>query len=105
MATKHVGQSAIPSNQPRLLPVMAAVLLWLAVIGSALGVVYSTHQSRQLTNQLAKEQAKSAELAEQWGQYLLERSAWGAYNRVEALASDQLQMSPPEAEHIVVVER
>lgn len=83
--------------------VVGVCLLWLAVLASAMGVVYSTHQTRQLTNELARAQAESAQLQEVWGQYLLERSAWGAYARVESLAKDKLNMQPPAAEAIIVV--
>ncbi len=84
---------------------LVSVVLWLTVLVSALAVVYSTHQARLLTNQLAAAEAESARLQVQRGQYLLERSAWGAYSRVETLAAEQLHMTLPQAEHIVVVEQ
>lgn len=90
---------------PRWLVSMAACLLWLAVVCSALAVVYTTHKARQLTNQLATAQAQSADLQVVRGQYLLERSALGAYSRVETMATDELHMQPPAAEAIVVVEQ
>lgn len=78
-------------------------VLWIAVLASAFGVVYSTHITRVNTNILAQEQAKSSELQLQWGRYLLERSTWAAYSRVEKIASDELDMSVPEASEIVIV--
>lgn len=105
MASKAASQTYTAQKEPQVAQVLGVCLLWLAVVGSALAVVYSTHQSRQLTNQLAKAQAESAQLQEVWGQYLLERSAWGAYSRVESLAVDKLNMQPPAAEAIIVVEQ
>ncbi|BFM06222.1 cell division protein FtsL [Halioxenophilus aromaticivorans] len=104
MASQSAEQAATV-HQPRWLVSMAACVLWLAVVCSALAVVYSTHKARQLTNQLAKAQAESADLQVVRGQYLLERSALGAYSRVETMAVDKLHMQPPAAEAIVVVEQ
>ncbi|WP_317930926.1 cell division protein FtsL [Halioxenophilus sp. WMMB6] len=84
---------------------LLVAVLWVLVLASAVAVIYTSHQSRQLTAELAVAQSESAALQEQWGQYLLERSAWGAYSRVENLAVEKLQMAPPPAESIVVVER
>ncbi|GAB2191332.1 cell division protein FtsL [Sessilibacter sp. MAH2] len=80
-------------------------LLWLAVLASAFGVIYSTHITRMNTNILAQEQSKSSELQLQWGRYLLEKSTWAAYARVEKIASDELKMSAPNAKEIVIVAR
>lgn len=81
------------------------VALWLAVVASALAVVRATHEARQLTNRLAKAETEAAELQVQRGQYLLERSAWGAYSRVESMASEKLNMALPAAEQIIVIEK
>ena len=99
----HKAQLQQPSR-PKGLWLVCAVL-WLAVVSSALAVVHSTHKARVFTNKLAQAEAESAQLQVQRGQYLLERSAWGAYSRVESLAADQLSMMLPQARDIVVVER
>ncbi len=104
MASKAAQQPST-TQQPRWLVSMAMCLLWLTVVCSALAVVYSTHKARQLTNQLATAQAESADLQVVRGQYLLERSALGAYSRVETMATDELHMQPPAAEAIIVVEQ
>jgi len=76
----------------------------LCVLASGLAVVYSTHLSRQLFAQLDQMQRETNELHMEWGQYLLERSTWSAFDRVENIASNRLNMHVPEHEHIVIVE-
>lgn len=88
---------------PSVWMIILVCLLWLAVLASAFGVIYSTHITRVNTNILAQEQSRSSELQLQWGRYLLERSTWAAYARVEKIASDELDMSAPDAKEIVIV--
>ena len=39
----------------------------------------------------------------EWGQLLLEQSAWGSHSRVETTVVEQLQMSVPPAQKIILV--
>ncbi|NIB40065.1 cell division protein FtsL [Pseudomaricurvus alkylphenolicus] len=79
-------------------------VLWLLVLGSALAVVRSTHESRTQLNELEVLRREAAFLHEQWGQYLLEQSAWSAYGRIEQQAREQLQMIVPKGEQLVMVQ-
>jgi len=79
-------------------------LLWLAVMASALAVVASTHKHRQQVDRLETLRQEADELQVVWGQYLLERSTWASYSRVERLAREKLSMRLPRAEDIVVVQ-
>jgi len=47
---------------------------------------------------------QAAELQVEWGQYLLEQSAWAAYSRIERLALQDLDMIIPDSGKIVMVE-
>ena len=105
MAIQSSHSVPVHNAAPKRGLVLVVAALWVAVVLSALTVVYSTHKSRVLTNQLAEAEAEAAQLKVQRGQFLLERSAWGAYSRVESLAADKLAMGLPEAAEIVVVER
>jgi len=80
-------------------------LLWVAVMLSGIGVVYSTHLSRQLFNELEGQRRTAAELHVEWGQYLLEQSTWAAYSRVERIAAEKLEMESPAGQQIIVVQR
>lgn len=85
------------------LPMLGVMLLWIGVIVTALGVVYTTHLHRQLVHQLEVEKRQTGELQVTWGRYLLEQSTWAAYNRVERIAVEKLDMQIPDTETIVVV--
>lgn len=80
------------------------VVLWLLVVGSALGVVYTTHEGRQHLNELETLRREAAQLQVEWGQYLLEQSTWAAYSRIEQIALGKLQMQVPETEQIIVLD-
>ncbi|WP_460853009.1 cell division protein FtsL [Pseudomaricurvus hydrocarbonicus] len=79
------------------------VLLWALVLASAFGVVRSTHEARARLNQLEVMRREAAQLHVQWGQYLLEHSAWSAYGRIEKEATEKLHMTIPRGEQLVMV--
>lgn len=84
---------------------LVAALMWLLVIASALAVVASTHEVRKHTNTVETLRREAAQLQVEWGQYLLEQSTWASYSRVEAIATQKLNMYPATAEQIVMVKR
>ncbi len=80
---------------------LLAVVLLLAV--SALAVVHSSYQARQVFSALQQEHRETVRLEEEWGRLLLEQSTWASHARVEHLARTKLQMTPPEGRNIHVV--
>src|SRR5690606_31538785 len=81
---------------------MVAVLLLLVVI-SALSVIYSTHRSRTLFNELQQLQRQEWALDEEWERLLLEQSTWGAHERVNQIAETKLDMVLPDPAAIRVM--
>ena len=81
------------------------LILWLLVLISAMAVVRSTHEARAQLNQLEVMRREAAQLHVQWGQYLLEQSAWWAYGRIEKQATDSLDMVIPRGEQLIVVSK
>tara|TARA_R110001592_G_scaffold363352_2_gene684898 strand:+ start:169194 stop:169433 length:240 start_codon:yes stop_codon:yes gene_type:complete len=77
--------------------------VWVAVICSALSVIYVSHLCRQLYSDLSKLEQESNTLQVEWGRYLLEQSSWASLSRIEQLAKDQLEMRVPGPEEIVVI--
>lgn len=73
------------------------------VFASALGVVAAKHQSRQLFIELEALKAERDELNIEWGKLTLEQATWATPTRVERIARDRLEMTPPPAERIVIV--
>ncbi|CAA0083807.1 Cell division protein FtsL [BD1-7 clade bacterium] len=80
-----------------------SLLLWPAVILSALAVVFTTHASRQ--NFIAWQNLikQGQEFEVEWGQLLIERSTLASYTRLEQIAAEKLDMAVPTAKQIVVV--
>ncbi|MBM7332360.1 MAG: cell division protein FtsL [Alcanivorax sp.] len=80
-----------------------APLLLLMVVASALGVAYSVHEARRLTDRTQQLLSEQAALETRWGQLLLEHSTWGSYARVERLAREELGMKLPETDERVLI--
>jgi len=78
-------------------------LLVAMVIISALSLVYSRHQNRQLFSTLHQLRAERDALDIEWGRLLLEEGAWSQHQRVENTARQRLGMDLPPAERIVLV--
>ncbi len=79
------------------------LVLFLAVLGSALAVSYSAHWNRQLLNELYAELSVRDRAQAEWGRLILEQSTWTAHSRIETLASEQLDMRIPEAAEVRMV--
>lgn len=85
---------------PRLISVGA---LLVAVLASAIGVVFSTHQSRKLFTELQAVQTQRDKLDIEWGRLQLEQSTWATHGRIEKLARERLDMRLPTTESAEIV--
>lgn len=79
------------------------LMLSLVVVMSAIGVVQSSHLSRQLFAEQAILLDRNDQLQLEWAQLLLEQSAWSSPNRLEGIASQKLGMRAPDAEEIKLI--
>lgn len=79
------------------------VFVWCAVLASSLGVVYTTHSTRQATQTLESLRNEATALQVEAGQFLLERSTLSTYARIEQLASNELEMKVPKSSQIMLV--
>ena len=79
------------------------LLLFLAVLLSAIGVSYSAHWNRQLLNSLYAELSVRDKAQAEWGRLILEQSTWTAHNRIESMAAERLQMRIPDAAEVQMV--
>lgn len=68
---------------------------------SAMGVIYSKHQSRKRFVELTQLQQHRDELNTYWGRLQLEQSTWSTHGRIERLARTQLQMAIPDNSKVV----
>jgi cell division protein FtsL len=89
-------------NHRRLLP-LAMPLLWLAVLGSAVQVIYARHKARDIFVHLEKLNAHRDSLDMEWGRLQLEQSYWSSHAFVEHVANAKLQMSLPQTREVRIV--
>lgn len=80
------------------------LVLFVAILVSAVAVSYSAHWSRQLLNELYGELSVRDKAQAEWGRLILEQSTWTAHNRIEALASERLQMRIPDPAEVRMVQ-
>lgn len=79
------------------------IVLLLAVLVSAMGVVYTQHTSRRLFAAIQELKSEHDELLTQFGQLQLEQSTWSTHGRVERIANKQLQMHIPQFREVKIV--
>jgi cell division protein FtsL len=82
---------------------LVVVALGLALLGSALGVIYGKHEARNRFNDLQRLTRERDELDIEWGQLQLEQSTWATNGRVESVARDELHMIIPQATDLRIV--
>ena len=83
---------------------MLVAALWVAVLGSSLGVVYAKQEARSRFNELQQLVRKRDDLDIEWGQLQLEQSTWATHGRVERLAHEELHMVIPQASDLRIVQ-
>ncbi len=83
----------------RLLIFAIAVTL----LSSAMGVVFSTHESRKLFVELQGLQKTRDDLIAEWGRLQLEQSTWATHGRIEQIANNKLDMVNPSAGAVVII--
>lgn len=79
------------------------ILLWIAVLASALGVVYAKHESRHLFIEQEALRSNRDTLHSEWTQLILEQSTWAAHGRVDSIAAHELKMLLPPSDAIRVL--
>jgi cell division protein FtsL len=79
------------------------LILILAVLTSAVAVVYSKYLSRRYFVALQELQAEQERIGVEWGRLQLEESTLATYSVVEREARDRLKMHLPDFTEIVVI--
>ena len=83
----------------------AAIVLIVAVLGSALGAVYSKHQSRKLFIELQALEVHKDNLEIEWGLLQLEQSTLATEAVVDQVARSRLGMIVPDPGSVVYIRR
>jgi cell division protein FtsL len=86
----------------QLMPI-ALPVLWLAVLGSSVQVIYARHKARDLFVHLEKLNAERDSLEMEWGRLQLEQSYWSSHAFVERVANAKLQMNLPQTRDVRIV--
>lgn len=81
---------------------LLVVLLLLATMASALGVVRARHGNRTEFSELQQLHARRDALEVEWGQLQLEQSAWATHGRIEQVARRELGMVMARGSNVVV---
>ena len=77
--------------------------LIVAVFASALGVVFSTNESRKLFVELQGLQKVRDELSAEWGRLQLEQSTLTTHGKVEQAARTRLGMVNPSPQQVQII--
>ncbi|MCC5797687.1 MAG: cell division protein FtsL [Methylophaga sp.] len=79
------------------------LLMVVAVLASAVAVIYSKHTGRSEFIAMQQLENRRDQLNEEWGRLLLEQSTWTTPARVEQQARERLQMIAPANRNTVVI--
>ncbi|MFC3283605.1 cell division protein FtsL [Litchfieldella rifensis] len=82
---------------------MLVAVLVLAVLASAIAVITSSHLTREQYARLQRLEREQNQLQTEWGQLLLEESAWSSPARIERLAVERLEMRVPDVSEVEVI--
>ena len=82
---------------------LAMPVLWLAVLGSAVQVIYARHKARDLFVRLERLNAQRDSLDMDWGRLQLEQSYWSSNAFVERVANAKLRMNLPQTRDVRIV--
>ncbi len=82
---------------------IVVTVLFALLLGSAILLVYSKHQSRKVFVELQQLKYQVDALNTEWSQLQLEQSAWSGHGRIERIARNRLSMVMPEPADVVFV--
>ena len=85
-------------------------ILWVAVLAivcvvSAIALVYTKHESRDLFIELEQLSRERDELDIEWGQLQIEQSTWATHARIERVALEELELVRPKTTEIYLIEK
>ncbi|WP_444677300.1 cell division protein FtsL [Halomonas sp. E19] len=82
---------------------LLVVTLVLACLASAMAVINTSHLTREQYARLQQLERERDQLQTEWGQLLLEESAWSSPARIERLATERLEMRLPDVNEVEVI--
>ncbi len=89
----------------KLASILVLLLMLLAVLASAIGVVYVRQQTRLQFVELTRLGAERDDLNVEYGRLQLEQATWADNNRIDQIARERLGMLAPQPAATVVIRR
>ena len=96
-------RAAWPANKRPSWRLLLVTALVLACLITAMAVVNTSHQTRAQYARLQQLERERDQLQTEWGQLLLEESAWSSPARIERLAVARLEMRLPHVNEVEVI--
>ena len=78
-------------------------ILIVAVVASAVAVVWTHHVRRSLFVELERLNAHNDRLQVEWGKLQIEQSTWATNDRIERIAAEKLDLHIPRAGATVLI--
>jgi cell division protein FtsL len=88
-------------KQPLLLLTVFAIVC----VVSAIALVYTKHESRNMFVELEQLTRERDELNIEWGQLQIEQSTWATHGRIERVALEELALIRPKSTEIYLIEQ
>lgn len=79
------------------------LVLLLLIFASAMGVVFTTHHTRQAITEKDQALVERERLDNEWRNLLLEETALAEHSRVQAVAKQELEMKRPDSDKEVII--
>lgn len=80
------------------------LLVLVLIFASAMGVVFTTHHTRQAITEKDQALQERERLDNEWRNLLIEETALAEHSRVQEIAKDELQMKRPDSDKEVVID-
>lgn len=79
------------------------LILLVLIFSSAMGVVFTTHHTRQAITEKDQALVERERLDNEWRNLLIEETALAEHSRVQAIARSDLEMTRPESDKEVII--
>lgn len=86
-------------------PLLMLMVLAIVCVISAVALVYTKHESRDLFVELEQLTRERDELNIEWGQLQIEQSTWATHGRIERVALEELALTRPKSTEIYLIEQ
>ncbi len=86
-------------------PLLMLMVLAIVCVISAMALVYTKHESRDLFVELEQLTRERDELNIEWGQLQIEQSTWATHGRIERVALEELALTRPKSTEIYLIEK